>query len=184
MATAMHPDRFWSLVRYNLWRALQADDDAALMGTLSRTARHEHCGVPEVLRTLYARLWRPHPDDPAAVAARGGVLAAAAGNRHGVPVSGALRCVRRLLAVVPHEAAEVARARARCGRFPERREMLALLDTHAARADGWRGTATGGSRGEWAADLFTIAAGRGAADDRSPLIAITADQLGTALRLA
>lgn len=99
------------------------------MDILQRTARHERLTMTALLRTLLVRLWRPS-EDHAQIAMRGGVLAAAAGNRHGVPCTGAVQCVRALL-TLPQDATELSRARIRAARFEtDRAVVLALLDGH------------------------------------------------------
>jgi hypothetical protein len=119
-------DRFWSKVRYYLWRALAADDPVALEGSLARTCQHERIRIVELIPLLRDRLWRPSNADPS-VTYRRSLLAAAAGSRRGVPATGAIRCVRSLLRF-PYTTAEVDEAIALCSRDAAARgEVIAVL---------------------------------------------------------
>lgn len=121
-------DRFWSVVRYHLWRALANDDPVALSVSLTKTCRHERIPIGVLLPLLERRIWRP-----AGVPSGDGethrrcLLAAAAGSRRGVPPNGALRCVRFLLQL-PHTTADIDAAIGLCARDPETRsEAIRIL---------------------------------------------------------
>lgn len=77
-------------VRLNIWRALFNDDATTLLKVLRKTANHQRLTMQELLATLEREMWNPDAKDRGS---RGGVLSAAAGNRYGVPVAGAERCV-------------------------------------------------------------------------------------------
>lgn len=140
---------------------------------LRRTAQHEGLSIVALLGALRTRLWRSAAD-PDRIAHRGGVLAAAAGNRHGVPTTGAVRCVRYLL-TLPQDAAEVARARARCERFAsERAEVLELLCAYQRAHVDWRDVgAASGTPPSW---------DRSAGALHAPWAGIDATALASALR--
>jgi hypothetical protein len=106
--------RFWSRLRYFVWQALAADDPIALEVALCKACKHRRIPIDELLRLLRDRLWRPVNADPAGTYRRG-LLAAAAGSRRGVPVAGAVRCVRHILRF-PHTAADIDEAIALCSR--------------------------------------------------------------------
>lgn len=127
------PDgRFWSIVRFHIWKALSNDDPDALWVSLAKTCRHERIPIGALIPLLEDRLWRPLHADPAADPPfRRCLMAAAAGSRRGVPVCGAIRCVQMLLGL-PHTEADVDAALSLSARDAnDRVEVIAIL--HAAR---------------------------------------------------
>lgn len=121
---------FWSMVRFNVWKALRTDDAVALMDVLRRTCRHEHLTMSMLLSRLEEQMWKLEEEDQepqqdedksmttmtTAVAAAeqrvGGVLSIAAG----MPVGGAVRCVEALMQL-PQTTAEMQRAVERASRL-------------------------------------------------------------------
>lgn len=129
--------KFWGMVRANLWKALATDDGMMLISILYKTSRHEHITMAQLLGVLQTKLWKSTPLDVNGKP-RGGLLSAAASNQSGVPVLGAIHCVRALLEL-PQSSNEIHTALRRLRRFNGYRMevMQAIVNSQWARST-WR----------------------------------------------